>query len=154
MPVEFCSDIFHGLFLAASVERIAACGVCHSRSILSDVTGPEAYCVVVPRHLSPPRGGLPERRYYYTRILRSRPRPLVNTCQHCTCRATPSPPILSALRGGARPRLTHQPRSVRRQSRSVRRDERRCRCGSSRNLRHHVALCGCDRRKRIVAVSS
>ena len=63
--------------------------------------------------------------------------------------ATPSPPISSARRGGGRSRLTHQSMSVHRQSRSVRRDERHCRCGSSRNPRRHVALCGCDRRKRI-----
>ena len=86
--MKFCSDIFHGLFLAASVVHIAAFGVYHSRSILFVVTGPEAYCVVVPRHFSSPRGGLPERRHYYTisaPTVRNDKRASRRQCASCHC---------------------------------------------------------------------
>ena len=59
---RFWFDIFHGLFLAASVVHIATYRVCSFRSILIDVTGPEAYCVVVSRLTLSPRGGLPGKR--------------------------------------------------------------------------------------------
>ena len=60
-----------------------AFGVCSSRSIPIEVTGPAAYCVVVSRRISPPHGGLPEKRTYYTII------PL--NCDHFLTLKSPPP---------------------------------------------------------------
>ena len=95
-------------------------------------------------------GSLPS----FSSSLRMPPKHTLRVRDHQLSGLCASPATIGSAWRGLRPRLTHQSMSVHRQSRSVRRDERHCRCGSSRNLRHHVALCGCDRRKRIVAVSS
>ena len=45
-------------------------------------------------------------------------------------------------------RIRHPPMSAHRQSHSARQGGRRCRCNCLQSTRHHVAPCGCARRRR------